>query len=216
MTRFGCFIQLLLCLLCSQCAATTVGPYMVTDLGDLPGGTDESYATGINARGQVVGWSGTDEVTRGFLWSPNTPNGTTGSTVDLGSLPRVANRTRLASTRKGKWWVAQRAVFLTRGISGSDRAEWKLWFDGSSQRRAVYRRLQLSVWNQRVWTGCRQWPNSRGNTGIRLDAQRGKWKHRRVYGNRAARLRFEHYGLRHQFQGAGNRWNHRSGDNVLL
>ncbi len=54
--------------------------------GDFPGGNDESYATGINSSGQVVGWSGTDTVTRGFLWSPDVPNGPVGSMTDLGSL----------------------------------------------------------------------------------------------------------------------------------
>jgi probable HAF family extracellular repeat protein len=57
------------------------------DLGDLPGGVDESFAYGINARGQVVGESLTNAGPRAFLWSPSTPNGTTGSMVDLGALP---------------------------------------------------------------------------------------------------------------------------------
>jgi probable HAF family extracellular repeat protein len=57
------------------------------DLGDLPGGADQSVANAINARGQVVGEVSTDAGPRAFLWSPTSPNGTTGSMVDLGALP---------------------------------------------------------------------------------------------------------------------------------
>ena len=57
------------------------------DLGDLPGGVDESIAHAVNARGQVAGVCSTDVGPRAFLWSPSTTNGTTGSMVDLGALP---------------------------------------------------------------------------------------------------------------------------------
>ena len=57
------------------------------DLGDLPGGGDASYGSGINASGQVVGYSQSATGNRGFLWSPTTPNGASGSMVDLGDLP---------------------------------------------------------------------------------------------------------------------------------
>ncbi|HET9516083.1 MAG TPA: Ig-like domain-containing protein, partial [Gemmatimonadales bacterium] len=60
------------------------------DLGTLGG--NASSALGINASGQVAGTSnvvfnGNDHV---FLWTPNTPNGTTGTMIDLG-LPEGSN-----------------------------------------------------------------------------------------------------------------------------
>jgi probable HAF family extracellular repeat protein len=57
------------------------------DLGDLPGGVDQSVANAINSRGQVVGEVSSATGHHAFLWSPTTPNGTTGSMVDLGALP---------------------------------------------------------------------------------------------------------------------------------
>jgi probable HAF family extracellular repeat protein len=38
------------------------------DLGDLPGGIDDSVALGINNVGQVVGYSGDEAGTQAFLW----------------------------------------------------------------------------------------------------------------------------------------------------
>jgi probable HAF family extracellular repeat protein len=57
------------------------------DLGDLPGGGDQSIANAINAGGQVVGEVSTDAGPHAFLWSPSMPNGATGFMVDLGALP---------------------------------------------------------------------------------------------------------------------------------
>ena len=56
------------------------------DLGTL-GGTN-SYGYGINAAGQVTGASDTtgDTRTHAFLWKPSTPNGTSGTMHNLGSL----------------------------------------------------------------------------------------------------------------------------------
>jgi probable HAF family extracellular repeat protein len=69
-------------------AAVVLPRYHVTDLGDLPGGYEESYAYGINNRGQVVGESSaTSDPLKPFLWTPTTPNGIAGTMVDLGDLP---------------------------------------------------------------------------------------------------------------------------------
>jgi probable HAF family extracellular repeat protein len=65
---------------------------MVTDLGDLPGGTNWSQATSLNEYGQVVGYSKVDGGNdHAFLWTPNVPNGTTGTMIDLGDLPGGQN-----------------------------------------------------------------------------------------------------------------------------
>jgi probable HAF family extracellular repeat protein len=62
-------------------AATT---YTITDLGALPG-SSSSGATGINASGQVVGWSGfADGNQHAFLWQH-------GTITDLGTLPGDAS-----------------------------------------------------------------------------------------------------------------------------
>jgi probable HAF family extracellular repeat protein len=61
--------------------------YSVTDLGDLPGGADSSGGGGINSLGQVIGTGSSSTGNRAFLWTPTTPNGITGSMIDLGDLP---------------------------------------------------------------------------------------------------------------------------------
>jgi probable HAF family extracellular repeat protein len=57
------------------------------DLGSLGGSgvQDDSQANAINNLGQVVGASYTG-TTDAFLWTPSTPNGTSGTMIDLGSL----------------------------------------------------------------------------------------------------------------------------------
>ena len=63
------------------------------DLGHLPGGDATSYVHGINSLGQAVGQSAIGlhpgqqyQDHHAFLWTPTTPNGTTGAIVDLDSL----------------------------------------------------------------------------------------------------------------------------------
>jgi probable HAF family extracellular repeat protein len=50
-------------------------------------GSDYGYAYGINSAGKAVGYvSAPNFQERAFLWTPTTPNGTTGSRLDLGAL----------------------------------------------------------------------------------------------------------------------------------
>jgi probable HAF family extracellular repeat protein len=56
---------------------------VVTGIGTLPG-FSSSIANSINEAGKVVG--ATEDQTDAFLWSPTTPNGTSGSMIDLGHL----------------------------------------------------------------------------------------------------------------------------------
>jgi probable HAF family extracellular repeat protein len=59
----------------------------MVDLGTLPGGV-ASYATGINDRGQVVGYANDGEwMSHPFLWTPDSPNGSIGTMVELPYLP---------------------------------------------------------------------------------------------------------------------------------
>ena len=57
------------------------------DLGQLPGGSDETSVLGLNDYGQVVGGSTTSAGFHAFLWTPTTRNGAAGAMVDLGDLP---------------------------------------------------------------------------------------------------------------------------------
>jgi probable HAF family extracellular repeat protein len=62
--------------------------YTVIDLGTLGGAY--SSAAAINAEGQVTGasWAivGNDVVQHAFVWTPNIPNGTTGTIQDIGTI----------------------------------------------------------------------------------------------------------------------------------
>ena len=54
--------------------------YVPTDLGDLPGGDDESFGNAINASGQIAGYGNIAADRHGFFWS-------NGVMTDLGHLP---------------------------------------------------------------------------------------------------------------------------------
>ena len=60
-----------------------------TALGSLPGGSFSS-ALGLNNNGQVVGQTMNNNSTfeEGYLWSPSSPNGVSGTMIDLGSFDK--------------------------------------------------------------------------------------------------------------------------------
>ncbi len=82
-TTAGMLLGLAGILCASKASAVT---YHLTPLGVLPGDT-RSYAQGVNAYGQVVGYSRGSGVAHAFLWTPSTANGTTGTMMNLGDLP---------------------------------------------------------------------------------------------------------------------------------
>src|SRR5688500_3708487 len=63
----------------------------ITELGTLPS-SNGAVATGINNRGQIVGW-GVDQTptmqtqVRPFVWNPTTPNANSGAMTDIAALP---------------------------------------------------------------------------------------------------------------------------------
>jgi probable HAF family extracellular repeat protein len=72
-------LPLAFALSCAAAPAFAVS-FSLTDLGDLPGGSDFSLAFGINEAGQVAGYSGAATGTRAFRWK-------SGTMTDLGDLP---------------------------------------------------------------------------------------------------------------------------------
>lgn len=75
-------------------ASTNASTYVFTDLGVLPPGLD-SQSRAVSDRGQVVGLA--DRCPNcefrsfhAFLWTPSRPGGTSGSVIDLGTLPGTA------------------------------------------------------------------------------------------------------------------------------
>lgn len=70
---------------------TIPNPGFLTEPNNIWEAYIDSYAYGINEKGQIVGYSSTYGlsrcgVNRAFVWNPTTPNGNTGTFTDLGSL----------------------------------------------------------------------------------------------------------------------------------
>jgi len=86
------------------------------DLGDLPGGDDWSYATSINATGQVVGDSSVAGASHAFLWD-------NGAMIDLGALSGGHNSSAAMDINDGSQVVG------FSGMSGTGSARAFLWED---------------------------------------------------------------------------------------
>jgi probable HAF family extracellular repeat protein len=87
-------------------------------LGILPGGT-MSAALGINDYGQVVGYSqnDTNSFWHGFLWTPSSPNSTSGTMIDLGTIFSSPGGS-WASAINSKGWVTGRSDDMNAGGAG--------------------------------------------------------------------------------------------------
>ena len=79
--------------------------YVFTDLGVLPPGL-HSQARALSDRGQVVGLAdisaGQKAVFHAVLWTPARPNGTSGSMIDLGTLPGQVNSVATGINNSGR------------------------------------------------------------------------------------------------------------------
>src|SRR5262245_15963232 len=73
----------------------------MTVLGAGPGYTD-SRAAALNDAGQVVGYQWNDSAQTAFLWTPDSPNGHTGSFADLGTLPGAIDSNAAAINNAGQ------------------------------------------------------------------------------------------------------------------
>ena len=97
------------------------------NLGSLDGGAFPAFAEDINSAGQIVG---TSQVVSGanhpFLWTPDVPNGSTGSFRDLGLLPGIGDIGEATSINDLGQVVGYRANFPgERGFVWSE-AEGKI------------------------------------------------------------------------------------------
>jgi probable HAF family extracellular repeat protein len=87
-------------------------------LGILPGGTS-SAALGINDYGQVVGYSqnDTNSFFHGFLWTPSSPNSTSGTMTDLGTIFSSPGGS-WASAINSQGWVTGRSDDMNASGAG--------------------------------------------------------------------------------------------------
>ncbi len=106
-------------------------------LGTLGGAV--TVGNDVNARGQVTGYSETltDATEHAFLWSPATPNGTTGSMSDLGAGIAIdINNVEQVTGRTGRAGFCGRQRRQTAA-----RARWQVWKHWAT----VLRRLEFSA-----------------------------------------------------------------------
>jgi probable HAF family extracellular repeat protein len=90
----------------------------MVDLGDLTGGADRSIAWDINSAGQIVGQSATASGSRAMLWTPDTPNGFTGSMIDLNSVLDAI--TGMGWTLREAYGINDRGQIIGGGLFDAD------------------------------------------------------------------------------------------------
>ena len=97
-----------------------------TSLGNLPGGT-LTIAQGLNNDGQVVGYSMNNNSTfeEGYLWTPSSPNGLSGSMIDLGSFDTTGAGFSSAGAINGQGWVTGWAENADRSGGAAHAFIWK-------------------------------------------------------------------------------------------
>lgn len=106
MIKFPAFRAAALFAVCVCTTSTASAQWSITDLGDLPGGSNSSRAEDINNAGQVVGFSSAAAAGRAFMWQ-------NGVMTNLGDLPLPGGSTiavPTASTTRGRWWVSARVT----------------------------------------------------------------------------------------------------------
>jgi probable HAF family extracellular repeat protein len=116
----GCALSLILLGAGQAQAACSLVP-TVTDLGNPQPSGLGAFATGINSRGQIVGWSRdqTGTLDRPFLWNPTSPNASSGAFTDLAALPDSAepaainSNGQVAATYRDPQTAFLRAVLWT-------------------------------------------------------------------------------------------------------
>ena len=105
----------------------------MVDLGNLPANTSrESYGVEVNDVGQVAGTSGGTVENRAFLWTPATPNGSTGSMIDLGRLDGASRTFATAINASGQ-------VVGASEVGGNDRAfMWRPTTPNGAEGEMIY------------------------------------------------------------------------------
>ena len=97
----------------------------MTALGAGPTYTD-SQASGINDVGQVVGnqWNASAQIDPAFLWTPDSPNGLTGSFTDLGMLPGAIDSYAAAINNAGQ---VVGSSTIVESVYVDDPYCWQFW-----------------------------------------------------------------------------------------
>lgn len=88
---------------------------VMTDVGDLPGGNDESHALAVNALGQVVGFSDATAGRRPFSWTAS------GGILDLTTVPDATLLTEAKDVND-----AGQVVCTGPGASGNHAYLWEI------------------------------------------------------------------------------------------